>query len=221
MTTADIYMTLCWGLTVVVIAGASLRGFSRFRQLAPSLRVLTWFASFETLLEIINKSLIKVFHFKSNLFLLPLDAIGTVGLLALAYGHALQSAAFSRLLPWVLGAYGGYVLFDTLTGLGTVRFTPSVHVIGDLLMLSMAGLYFQKLLNELRVVHLRREPFFWMSVGVVVYALGDLQLSLFSNYILHHTPLKTQIIALTVVRIFLLFTFYSGCFLALWMRPQR
>lgn len=221
MTTADIYMTLCWGLMVAVIAGASLRGFSRFRQLAPSLRVLTWFASFETLLEIINKSLIKVFHFKSNLFLLPLDAIGTVGLLALAYSHALQSAAFSRVMPWVLGAFGSYVLFDTLTELGIVRFTPSVHVIGDLLMLSMAGLYFQKLLNELRIVQLQREPFFWMSVGVVVYALGDLQLSLFSNYILHHTPLLTQVITLTVVRIALLFTFYSGCFLALWMRPQR
>jgi hypothetical protein len=144
-----------------------------------------------------------------------------VGLLALAYGHALQSAAFSRVMPWVLCAFGSYVLFDTLTELGTVRFTPSVHVIGDLLMLSMAGLYFQKLLNELRIVQLQREPFFWMSVGVVVYALGDLQLSLFSNYILHHTPLQTQIIALTVVRIFLLFIFYSGCFLALWMRPQR
>lgn len=220
MTTAAVYVTLAWGLTVAVIAGASLRGFARFRQLPPSLRALTWFAGFETLLEIINRSLIKVFHFKSNLFLLPLDAIGTVGLLALAYGHALQSAAFSRLLPWVLGAYSGYVLFDTLAGLGTVRYTPSVHVIGDLLMLGLAGLYFQKLLNELRG-SLGRDPFFWMSVGIVVYALGDLQLALFGNYILHHVSLQTQRITLGLVRIALLFTFYGSCCLALWMRPQR
>jgi hypothetical protein len=221
MTTSPLYVTLAWGLTVVVIAGASLRGFSRFYQLPPSLRALTWFAGFETLLEVVNKSLIKVFHFKSNLFLLPLDAIGTVGLLALAYGHALQSAAFSRLMPWVLGLFGGYVLFDTLAGLGTVRFIPSVQVIGDLLMLSLAGLYFRKLLNELRVVRLRHEPFFWMSVGVVVYTLGDLQLALFGNYILHHVSLQTQLVTLSLVRIALLFTFYSGCCLALWMRPQR
>ncbi|MFD1871468.1 hypothetical protein [Hymenobacter bucti] len=221
MTTAPVYVTLAWGLTVVVIAGASLRGFTRFRQLPPSLRALTWFAGFETLMEVVNKSLIKVFHFQSNLFLLPLDAIGTVGLLALAYSYALQSAAFSRLMPWVLGAFSSYVLFDTLAGLGTVRYTPSVQVIGDLLMLSLAGLYFQKLLNELRVVRLGRDPFFWMSVGTVIYTLGDLQLSLFGNYILHHVPLQAQLITLSLVRISLLFVFYGSCCLALWMRPQR
>jgi hypothetical protein len=221
MTTAALCVTLGWGLAVAVIAAASLRGFVRFRQLPPSLRSLTWFAAFETVIELFSKFLTVFFHLKSNLFLLPLDAIGTLGLLALAYRYALQSAAFSRALPWVLGLYGSYVLLDTLAGLGTVRYTPSVHVIGDLLMLGLAGLYFQKLLNELRVVRLRREPFFWMSVGVVVYALGDLQLSLFSNYVLHHVSLQAQLFTFSMVRIALLFTFYSSCCLALWMRPQR
>lgn len=221
MTTAALYATLGWGLTVAVITAASLRGLAHFRQLPPSLRGLTLFAAFEALIELTSKFLTLGLHLKSNLFLLPLDAVGTVGLLALAYGHALQSAAFSRLLPWVLGIYGSYVLFDTLTGLGAVRYTPSVHVIGDLLMMGLAGLYFQKLLHELRVVHLRREPFFWMSVGVMVYALGDLQLSLFSNYVLHHVSLQTQLFTLSLVRVFLLLTLYSSCFLALWMRPQK
>jgi hypothetical protein len=221
MTTASIFSDLGWWLTVIIITGACLLGLVHFRQLPTSLRYLTLFAGFEASIETSSRALIRIFHLKSNLFLLPLDAIGTVGLLVLAYGHALQSVAFSRVMPWVLGIFGSYVLFDTLTELGTVRYIPGVQVTGDLLMLSLAGLYFQQLLNELQVVHLRREPFFWMSVGIVVYALGDLQLALFGNYILHHVSPQTQLITFSLVRVALLFTFYSGCFLALWMRPQR
>jgi hypothetical protein len=221
MSTTALYFMLSWWLAVVIIASASLRGFARFRQLPPSLRSLTWFAAFETFVELFSQFLTKVLHLASNLLIFPLDAIGTVGLLALAYSHALQSAAFTRIMPWVMGAFGSYVLFDTLAGLGTVRYTPSVQVIGDLLMLGLAGLYFQKLLNELRVVHLQRDPFFWMSVGIVVYALGDLQLALFGNYILHHVSLETQRTTLGFVRIALLLVLYSSSCLALWMRPRR
>jgi hypothetical protein len=221
MTIADVFDDLGWWLTVVIITGATLLGWARFRQLPASLRYLTLFAGFEATIELTSKLLIRVFHLKSNLFLIPLDAIGSVGLLALAYGHALQSAAFTKAMPWVLGVFGSYVLFDTLTKLGLVSFAPSVQVITDLLFFSFAGLYFQKMLNELQVTRLRREPFFWMSAGTVVYALGDLQLALFSNYILLHIPLQQQLTTISFVRVFLLFTFYSGCFLALWMRPQR
>jgi hypothetical protein len=219
--TAAVVFDLGWWLTVVIITGACLRGFSRFSQLPASLRYLTFFAGFEAFVELFTRSLIRLFHLKSNLFLLPLDAIGTVGLLALAYGRSLQSAAFSRVMPWVLGLFASYALFNAFAGIGTVRYFPSVQVLGDLLMLSLAGFYFQKLLNELRVVHLRHDPFFWMSVGITVYTLGDLQLALFSNYILLHTPSRTQLIAIGLGRILLSFTFYSSCCLALWMRPQK
>ena len=221
MTSTALYIDLGWWLTLVVIAGAGLRGLARFGRLPASLRYLTLFAGFEAFIELLTRSLIRLFNLKSNLFLLPLDVIGTVGLLALAYGGSLQSAAFSRVMPWVLGIFASYALFNAFAGLGTVRYFPSVQVLGDLLMLSLAGFYFQKLLNELRVVHLRHDPFFWMSVGIVVYTLGDLQLALFSNYLLLHTPSHTQLIAIGLGRIFLLFTFYSCCCLALWMRPQK
>jgi hypothetical protein len=215
------YIYLGWALSVAIIGAAGLRGLVRFGQLPASLRGLTLFACFEVLIELLTRALVNIFHFKSNLFLLPLDAIGTVGLLALAYGCALQSAAFSRAMPWVLGVFGSYALANTLAGLGTVRYFPSLQVINDLLMCGLAGLYFQKLLTELRVVYLRRDPFFWMSVGLVVYALGDLQLALFGNYILLHTPPRAQIIAISLGRIFLSLVLYSSCCLAIWMRPQR
>ncbi len=216
-----LYTTLSWWLTVALIASACLRGFSRFRALPLSLRYLTLFAGFETFIEVFSKVLVRVFHFKSNLFLVPIDAFGMVGLLALAYGQVLQSATVTKALPWVLGIFGGYVLVDTLAGLGTVHYAPTVQVISDLLLLALAGLYFQKLLNDLQVKQLRHEPFFWMSVGTVIYTLGDLQIALFSNYLLFHSSLQFQLIIIDVVRLLLLFTFYGSCCLALWMRPQR
>ena len=221
MTAAALYVGLGWWLTVAIITGACLRGLSRFGRLPASLRYLTLFAGFEAVIELTSKALIRIFQLKSNLFLIPLDAIGTVGLLALAYGQALRSAVFGRVMPWVLGIFGAYALFDTLTALGTVRYFPSVQVASDLLMFALAGLYFQKLLHELQVVHLRREPFFWMSVGTVIYTLGDLQLALFGNYILLHVPAPQQLVTFSFVRVFLLLVFYGGCCRALWMRPQK
>jgi hypothetical protein len=206
---------------LAVIILATLVGAVRFRQLPPSLRYLTLFASFEVFTELLSRALIRVFHLKSNLFLIPIAAIGEVGLLALAYRQVLRSAAFGRALPWVLGLFSSYALLEALAGLGTVRFAPTVQVSTDLLMLGLAGLYFRQLLHELQVNELRHEPFFWMSAGMTIYALGDLQIALFSNYLLLHSSLQLQLLVIVEVHLFLLLTFYSGCGLALWMRPQK
>lgn len=159
MVAPTFYLVLGW-LTVAVIVLASIVGAVRLRQLPPSLRYLTLFAGFEVFLELLSRALIRVFHLKSNLFLIPIAAIGEVALLALAYCQVLRSAAFARAMPWVLGLFGSYALLETLAGLGAVRYTPTVQVSTDLLMLGFAGLYFRKLLHELQVTPLRHEPFF-------------------------------------------------------------
>ena len=214
------YNVLGW-LTVAVAVLASLLGFARFRQLPASLRYLTLFAGFEVFIELFSRALILVFHLKSNLFLIPIAAIGEVVLLALAYHQVVQSPAFGRAMPWALGAFGSYAVLDTLAGLGTVHYAPSVQVITDLVMLCLGGLYFRKLLSELQVERLRHEPFFWLSVGLVIYALGDLQIALFSNYLLFHSSFQLNLVIINVVRVLLVLALYGGCFLALWMRPQR
>lgn len=56
---------------------------------------------------------------------------------------------------------------------------------------------------------------------MTIYALGDLQIALFSNYLLRHGSVQLKLIVINLVRVLLLFTFYSGCCLALWMRLQR
>lgn len=203
----------------VIVAGVS--GILRFRGLPLGLRYLALLAGFDMLMELTLTALIRVFHFKSNLFLIPVVAVGEVLLLALAYREALQSARFNRLMPWVVGLFSAYALADGWVGLGVVHYATGVQIIADLFQLSLAGLYFWKLLQELRVEHLRREPFFWVSVGSVVYVLGDLFITLSSNYLLAHYPYQLQVVVMLIVRPWFVIALYCCYSLALWMRPQK
>lgn len=212
---------LCdWLITgSVVIAGGS--GILRYRKLSPGLRYLALAACFDMAMELTLALLIKVAHLKSNLFLIPFIVVGDVVLLALAYREALQSATFNRFMPWVVGLFSVYALADGWVGLGVVHYATGVELTSDLLLLSLAGLYFWKLLQELYVESLRHEPFFWVSVGLVIYVLGDLFIILFSNYLMAHYSHQLQVIVLRVVRPLFVIALYCCYSLALWMRPRK
>jgi len=208
-------------LAVWSIALAAAVGLSRFRRLPAGLRYLALLACFDVAMELTVMAIVPVFHAKSNLFMFPLISIGEVGLLALAYREALQSATFGRVMPWVVGAFSVYALFDCWVELHRVHYPTAIQITADLLQFGLATLYFWKLLRELRVEHLRQDPFFWVSVGLVVFVLGDLLIMLFSNYLLAHYSRGLQQLVLVVVRpCFLLILYWCYC-LALWMRPQK
>jgi hypothetical protein len=173
------------------------------------------------LMELTLAFIIKVLHQKSNLFMFPLIAVGEVALLSLAYREVLQSARFNRIMPWVVGLFSVYALADGWIGLGVVHYATGVQITSDLLQFGLAALYFWKLLNELHVESLRREPFFWVSVGLVVYVLGDLLITLFSNYLLAHYSHQAQVIIILVVRPWFVAALYCCYTLVLWMRPQK
>ncbi|MGI4866848.1 MAG: hypothetical protein ACRYFZ_23220 [Janthinobacterium lividum] len=200
---------------------AALSGLLRFRRLPPSLRWLALLACFDALMELTVLILSKVLHVKSNLFFIPFVAIGEVGLLFLAYREALRSAAFARALPWVVGLFSAYALLDSLAGLGVVHYATGVQLTADLLQLGLAALYFWQLLHELRVERLRADPFFWVSVGLVVFVLGDMLITLFSNYLLSHYSHRLQVILILAVRPWFIITLYCCYSLALWMRPPK
>jgi hypothetical protein len=201
----------------VVAAGVS--GIIRFRRLPLALRYVALVAGFDMLMELSMVAIIKVLHQKSNLFLFPIIAVGEVLLLSLAYREVLQSAWFNRVMPWVVGLFSAYALADGWIGLGVVHYSTGVQITSDLLQFGLAALYFWKLLNELHVESLRREPFFWVSVGLVIYVLGDLLITLFSNYLLAHYSLQTQVLIIRVVRPLFIIALYCCYSLVLWMRP--
>ena len=164
-------------LTVSLAIIAGLIGLVRYRWLVPSLRLVALLAIFDALAELTISSLTNLLR-TPNLFIVPFVIVGEVVLAALAYRQALQSASFSRALPWLLGLFGTYALLERLLQLSATRHLVSLEIISNLLQLSLTGLYFQKLLNELQVKRLWADPFFWLSVALAVYGLGNLLISL-------------------------------------------
>lgn len=201
---------------VMVVAGIS--GLLRFRQLSPALRYLAGAVWFGLVLELVVDALAS--RHMSNLFLLPLDSASGVLLLSMVYRRALASAAFSRVQPWLVG---GFILYAGLSGLlvapEAARFSPLLQVVECLLVLLFVLLYFRKLLNELVVQQLTRDPMFWVSTGLLLYYLGKLQISLFSNYMMQYS--KQFNLAVWTLHVLLLAVMY-GCFcVALWIRPRN
>ncbi len=211
---------IVWLLYGSVIA-AGISGLIRFRRLPLSLRYLAMLAIFDMVVELTERAMIKVLHMKSNLFMMPITVIGEIILLSLAYREVLQSATFNRLMPWVVSVFSLYALVDTFAGLGIVRYATGVQITSDLIQLGLALLYFWKLLSELRVERLRADPFFWVSVGLIVYVLGDMLIMLVSNYLMAHYSHDLQVLVILIIRPLFVISLYCAYALALWMRPQQ
>jgi hypothetical protein len=205
-------------LSVAIIIGAGISGLVRLRKLPRSLQYLAVLTMFELPLELLGFWF--MLNKRNNLFLMPIYTVGELVILALLYERNLQSAFFTRALPWVLTGFTAYVAVDSLSGVGLHWFRPGQQVLQSMLVLGMVALYFRKLLNELRVKSLEREPMFWVSTGLVIYFLGYLQIALFSNYLLSHYSAQFNI-NVWAVQVLLSIVLHSCYALALWIRPQR
>lgn len=203
---------------MAVIIGAGISGLIRWRRLPGSLQYLAMLTVFELPLELIGFWFVVLK--RNNLFLMPIYTVGELVLLALLYERNLQSAFFTRALPWVLTGFTAYVVVDCLAGPELQWFRPGQQVLQSLLILSMVALYFRKLLNELRVNSLEREPMFWVSTGLVIYFLGYLQIALFSNYLLSHYSSHFNI-TVWGVQVLLSIVLHSCYIVALWIRPRK
>ena len=205
-------------LAHLVLAGAALISLVRFRYLPVDLRFLTGIVALEVVSEIV--AFILHHYHQPHLFIGPIFAAGELWLLSRVYDKTLQYPAFSRVRPWLAGTFVAYCAGEGLIFPEAARFKPLLLLVESLLILAMVGLYFRKLLHELRVTRLDREPMFWVSVGLVINHLGKSQIYLFSNFLLSHysTQLNLNIWAIHAI---LLVVLYSCYLVALWIRPQN
>jgi hypothetical protein len=203
-------------LLLTVMAAAAVAGV-HYRQLPQYLRYLAWLTWFELPLELLGSYLGFMKH--NNLFIMPFYTVGELALLALVYGRALQSAAFGRAMPWLVGGFAAYTLLDCLVAPDLTWFKPGQQVLQSLLILGMVALYFRKLLRELKIRRLEHEPLFWVSLGLMLYFSGYLQIALFSNYMLKNYSLELNRSIWTIH--YVLSLVLHGCYCAaLAMRPQ-
>ena len=205
-------------LVYLILAGMVLSSIVRYRHLPVNLRYLTGVVALEVVSEIAVVSL-RHYH-RPNLFIGPIFAAGELWLLALVYDKTLRYPEFSRVRPWLAGAFVIYCALDSLLFPQAARFKPTLQLIESLLILGMVGLYFRKLLHELRVTRLDREPMFWVSVGLVINHLGKSQIYLFSNFLLSHYSNQLNL-NIWAIHSLLLVVLYSCYLVALWIRPQN
>lgn len=197
---------------------AGVVGSIKYRKLPSELRYLVGLIWFGLALEL--ASAVGRVWYHSNLWAIPVDAAGELWLLSLVYAWALQSATFTRWRPWVVSVFVLYVALSLTLNFEPARFKPAVQVIESLLVLGMAGLYFRKLLDELRVPNLARDPMFWVSAGLVLYFISKLLIALFSNYILEYYSRQLSLTVWTINGLLTIVLYL--CYLrALWMRPQK
>jgi hypothetical protein len=211
------YYVKTGALLLVLVSGAVV-GAVRYRHLPQNLRYLAWLAWFELPLEMLAIWL-GLFQ-RNNLFIMPFYTVGELGMLALVYSHTLHSATFKRAAPWVVGGFATYALIDSLLAPNLLWFKPGQQVIQSLLILVMVEQYFQRLLKELHVPYLRREPMFWVSVGLAFYFLGYLQIALFSNYMLQHYSMDFNRSIWNIEHCLALFLHGSYC-AAMLLAPQQ
>jgi hypothetical protein len=215
----DAYLNYFLQLNTGLAVAAGLFGLVRYRWLVPSLRWLALLASFDAISELTFSVLDYIFHLRNTLFLGPFITAGEIVLQTLLYRQVLRSAMFNRVVPWLLGIYCLYALLNS-PFIATVTTTAiGLVIVSNLIQISLAGLYFQKLLNELQIENLRRDPFFWFSVSLAVYGLGNMLIYLFSNYILAHYSVQLQKIVLWGVRNVFNIQLYLAYILVLWARP--
>jgi hypothetical protein len=205
-------------LSYAVLLAAALVGGLRFKELPTNLRYLVALVGLEVVTEILTYTL-HAYH-QPNLFVNPIFAAGEIWLLSLVYDNALSLPAFSRVRPWLAGAFVLYCALDFLFAPEVARFKPSLQLIESLLVLALVALYFRKLLHELQVTRLDQEPMFWVSVGLVISNLGKSQIYLFSNFLLANYS-KQLNIDIWAIHALLLVILYSCYCVALWIRPQN
>lgn len=203
-------------VAVVPLGLAGLSALIRRQYLSPPLRWLAAAIALAMLTELVSR-LIRLQHLP-NLFLLPAYTVGEFTLLVLLYREALESERFTRLVPWLLGTFAAYTLLASLTTPDLSSFNSVQRVVESVVVLTCVGLFFRKLLNELTVESLRREPLFWVSLGLLIYFVGNVHIFLFSNYLLSYS----KAFNLTVWSIHaVLYMVQNVCYcLALWL-PRK
>jgi hypothetical protein len=202
--------------SIIPVVIACAVGAARFKRLEPALRCLVGLVFFELLIEIVSRVLAS--HHRPNLFVLPIDTLVEFGLLALMYYRASWPAAKGRGLLALIAVFSLISLFSYTSPANLVRFNSIQRFAESFLVLGLVLLYFYKVIRELVIVNLEREPMFWVSVGLLLYFSGNVFIFISSNYVIQHSrDLSMKLWDVHAILYMVLNGLYAG---ALWISPS-
>lgn len=105
--------------------------------------------------------------------------------------HVAMPTYFTRKL-----AIGTIIIFALAALLNTLylqpvtQFNTYARTLASLIVICYALTYFYKLITEVQITNLERDPIFWINTGFLIYFSGGTLLFVFSNFIL---PFKSSL----------------------------
>ena len=204
-------------LSLIPITIAAVVGTWRFKELSSPLRGIVIVVFSELFMEGVSR--VTGTFLKNNLFTLPIDTVLEFTLLAWVYRQILQPSVVSRWLPVVIGLFIVWGLLSYLRPNSVYEFNTLQRFTESLLVLSLVLLYFYKVIRELVIVQLEREPMLWVSLGLLLYFAGNVFIFISSNYVMQRSSaLSLQLWAVHAVIYMVLNLSYA---LALWIAPSN
>ncbi|GAA3944768.1 hypothetical protein [Hymenobacter algoricola] len=172
------YLEYAAGLVLLVPLALALW---RWPRLTPPLRLLAGSLLF-TELTVLFSSLVTLYRPGWLYCLWNIYTVVQTLLFLRLYYLTLSSRRLRLALGRVVAP--GFVLFallDLLCLEGPNQVSSYTHVLQSALLIGLALLYFEQLLNELHVVRLEQDPLFLVSTAVVLYFSGTVLVFVFIN----------------------------------------
>lgn len=197
---------------------AAVMAVIRFRYANRPVRLLCALIFFALFIESISRIL---WFFKiSNLFLWPVYILVELGLLLWIYSIILENRFLRKAGPWLMLGFLVLVISRELVQAGrSVWIDNAGRMAESIMVIAFTIAYFYKIFYELKIPSLWREPFFWVSSGLLLFFSGNFLIFISLNFILLYSKgLNDQI---WVIHAFLNYLLYSIYTFALWVSPTK
>ncbi|TGE25475.1 hypothetical protein E5K00_09875 [Hymenobacter aquaticus] len=171
------YLEHTASLVVLVPLGLA---FWKWPRLAPALRLMTVYLVFAELI-LLASSIVELYWPAWNNGIWHLFTLVQTLLFFRIYYLTLSSRNIRLLIQGLAAGFTVFALADSLYLEGLRQVNSYTHVLQSALLIGLALLYFEQLLNELHVTHLEQDPLFLVSTAVVLYFSGTVLLYVFVN----------------------------------------
>lgn len=191
----------------------SFLAFVKLKRVANEYRLLAYLVWWGTLIGLLALFIGAHLH-QPNLYLLHLYTIVDFILLSLIFKPVLPQF-LSKVLLF------GFTLFATISSVFFEHLkTENVlnRSLSALILMFYALSFFTKTLREMKILNLRTEPLFWISVGVLFYNAASFFIFLFSHYLTPIHDLWYTYFGIHAIFTILLYLFYT---IALWVQPKQ
>jgi hypothetical protein len=174
----DLYITLLVILASIVVF------FIKYAHTGKALRLLGAFLLITFAAESYANYLL--YHEIRNLYIYHLLVPVQYSLLAVIYAYAIENTIMKKVILISVPLFIATSALFASTIQPLTAYNSYAASIKNILLTVWVLCYYRELFVLLHVSHIEREPFFWISTGILFYSLGDFFVEGLMNYLISH-----------------------------------